>query len=84
MKIIVDRNVCIGAASCVAIASKTFQLDQDAKAEAVNVTEKIQTADESSGTITLSNDAREVILEAAQSCPVQAIKVFDDDGTPLF
>lgn len=85
MKIIVDREACIGAASCVALASKTFTLDQESKSEVINVQEKIQTARESSGTITVGpeTDTRAAILEAARSCPTNAIRVLDDDGTPL-
>ena len=83
MKVIVNRNACISAASCVIIAAKTFQLDQDAKAEVMNVDEKTQNEEESSGVITVSNDAREVILEAARSCPTQAIRVLEDDGSFL-
>ncbi|MSR85077.1 ferredoxin [Candidatus Uhrbacteria bacterium] len=83
MKIIVDRNACIGAASCVAIAMKTFELDMDGKAEVIHVTDKIQTADESSGKATDQNDLRDTIIEAARSCPTNAIQVIEDDGTPI-
>ena len=31
-KIKIDRNLCIGAASCVALAMKTFALDSENKA----------------------------------------------------
>ena len=83
MKIIVDRNACIGAASCVAIAMKTFQLDIDGKAEVIEVIDKVQTVDESAGTASDRNDVREAIIDAARSCPTNAIRVIEDDGTPL-
>ena len=83
MKVVVDRNACIGAASCVALAMKTFQLDAEGKAEVINVTEKNQTGDESSGSVTINNDAREAVIDAARSCPTNAIQVIDDDGTPI-
>lgn len=66
MKIIVDREACIGAASCVAIAMKTFQLDAEGKAEVIG-----------------EHDTREAIIEAARSCPTNAIRVLEDDGTPI-
>ena len=31
-KITIDRDLCIGAGSCVALAMKTFALDQENKA----------------------------------------------------
>ncbi len=83
MKIIVDRQACIGAASCVALAMKTFELDMEGKAEVIHVTEKNQTAEESSGATTIDNDTREAIIDAARSCPTNAIQVIDDDGISL-
>lgn len=83
MKIIVDRAACIGAASCVAIAMKTFQLDQDGKAEVFNDKDHVQNELESSGFSTDSNDLRDVMIEAARSCPTNAIRVLEDDGTPI-
>lgn len=55
------RDVCIGAASCVAIAPETFQLDNENKVVLVES----------------DWDEEEIILAAAQSCPVFAIIVKD-------
>lgn len=59
----VIRSLCIGAASCVAVSSKTFQLDGESKAI---ITEA-------------SDDAAENILMAAQSCPTKAIIITDTE-----
>ncbi|MBM3204694.1 ferredoxin [Candidatus Uhrbacteria bacterium] len=67
MKVSVDREVCIGAASCVVLAAKTFRLDADGKAEVIS----------------MDQDTREMIIEAARSCPTNAIRVSEDDGTPI-
>ena len=67
-KIHVDREKCIGAASCVAIAPGVFQLDAENKAIIVNE----KGADD------------ETILLAAQSCPTQAIILFDEEGNQIF
>ena len=83
MKVIVDRNLCIGAASCVALAMKTFVLDAEGKAEVINVEGKEQTTEFSIGMTTAMNDEREMVIEAARSCPVNAIQLIDDDGTQL-
>jgi ferredoxin len=62
-KIVVDKNACIGAAPCVAIAGGVFQLDEEGKAYVVDP----NGADD------------ETILMAAQSCPVKAISIFDQE-----
>lgn len=67
-KVEVDRDVCIGAAPCVTVAPGVFQLDEENKAYVVSQT---------------GADA-ETILLAAQSCPVQAIKVFDETGAQIY
>lgn len=67
-KIIVDRNLCIGAASCIAIAPGVFQLDSENKAVVYN--EK--------------GDNDENILLAAKSCPTRAILVFDEEGNQIY
>ena len=67
-KIVVDRDVCIGAAPCVTVAPGVFQLDDENKAYVVDP----KAADD------------ETILLAAQACPVQAITLFDDAGKQIF
>jgi ferredoxin len=62
-KVKVDRNLCIGAASCVAIADKTYSLDNENKA--VVHAESTNTPEE--------------ILMAAQSCPTKAIIIIDTE-----
>ena len=56
-RIRVDRNLCIGAASCVALAMKTFQLDSENKAVVLDE----------------AGDPPESIKLAAESCPTKAI-----------
>lgn len=67
-KIVVDRNLCIGAASCVAVAPGVFELDSENKAVVYND----KGADD------------ETILLAAKSCPTQAILLFDEEGNQVF
>lgn len=56
-RIKIDRNLCIGAASCVALAMKTFALDEENKAEVVDQ----------------EGDLPETVKLAAESCPTKAI-----------
>lgn len=69
LKMWVDRNLCIGAATCVAVAPKTFVLDSEAKAVI------LKSADE---------DDEQTIIEAAKACPVAAIFLEDDKGNRIF
>ncbi len=67
-RIVVDREKCIGANSCVAVAPGVFQLDSENLAYVVDP----DSADE------------DTILMAAQSCPVLAIILYDAKGNKLF
>lgn len=67
-RIVVDRAKCIGANSCVAVAPGVFQLDEENLAYVVDP----DSTDE------------DTILLAAQSCPVLAILLYDENGTKIF
>ncbi|PIS40787.1 MAG: ferredoxin [Candidatus Kerfeldbacteria bacterium CG08_land_8_20_14_0_20_43_14] len=67
IKISVDREKCISAATCIAIAPETFELDGEGKAVIKNPT---------------GNDEA-TIIEAAKSCPTQAIIITDENGKQL-
>jgi ferredoxin len=62
--IIVDQDLCIGAATCVAVAPQVFQLDDQGKAIILDV----DSVDE------------ETMLQAAKSCPVNAVIIKDAQG----
>lgn len=59
----VVRDLCIGAASCVAVSPETFALDEQNKAVVKEDTQ----------------DVPENILAAAQSCPTAAIVITDTE-----
>lgn len=65
----VIRDLCIGAASCVALAPLAFELDAEGKAIVKD-------------TLSQTNDAD--VLEAAKSCPVDAIIVEDENGAQVW
>jgi ferredoxin len=67
-KVVVDRDLCIGAAPCVTVAPGVFQLDEENKAYIVDE----KGADD------------ETILLAAQACPVQAIIIYDTEGKQVY
>ena len=69
MKVQVDRKKCIGAANCVGMAPKAFQLDSSSKAEVKDP----------------SGHGDDTLFEAAESCPTEAILLFDEkSGEKLF
>ncbi|MBI4062513.1 ferredoxin [Candidatus Gottesmanbacteria bacterium] len=65
----IDRNLCIGAATCVAIAPKAWALDDEAKAIILDTAEE---------------ESDQALLDAAKSCPVMAIFITDQNGKQLY
>ena len=60
----IDRSICIGAATCVALAPKAWALDNEAKAIILD------TADQ---------ELPEALVNAAKGCPVAAITIIDNE-----
>lgn len=69
LKVHIDRDLCIGAATCVAIAPKTFALDSEAKSIILDTAEA---------------ETDETIIEAAKGCPTAAVIIEDDKGERIF
>jgi ferredoxin len=83
-RIMIDRDLCIGAASCVAVAPGVFELDPDNKAVM-----RRRAAPPTSGAVAREDldDATaddETLLLAARSCPTRAIIVFDEEGRQIY
>lgn len=53
----VDKEKCIGCGACAAVAANTFKIAEDGKSEVANP----------------AGDPEDVIKQAADACPVQAI-----------
>jgi len=68
LKVRVDRELCIGVSNCVAIAPTVFELDDENKAIVLDP----------------ASVNEQTILEAAESCPQDAIIVEDDEGNQLY
>jgi len=67
-RIDIDRNLCIGAGNCCGIAPDLFYLDGEGKA------------------ILANNDFGDGsrVLEAAWSCPTDAISVYSKNGNRIY
>ena len=68
MKVKVDRDLCIGVGNCVAFAPTVFALDEENKAIVLDPP-------------SVDDDT---LLEAAESCPENAIIIEDDKGNQLY
>ena len=68
MKVRIDRDLCLGLGNCAAIAPTVFKLDEKNKAVV----------------LTPSSVDNDKLLEAAESCPENAIIIEDDDGRQLY
>ncbi len=73
-KVVYDRANCTGVAACTIVAEKFWQMDSDDKADLVGAT--------LTGNDIWEREIDENDLpknqEAARSCPVKVIKIFDE------
>ena len=67
-KIVVDRVKCQGIGACVGAAPDVFELDNEGKAVVIDA----QGSDD------------DTILEAAESCPLEAIELYDEHGQKVY
>jgi len=67
-RIVVDRTACIGARSCAVVAPGVFEIDD----------ENLAYVTDPDGT------DEDMIMLAAQSCPVLAVLLYDKNGKKLF
>ncbi len=82
--LMVDRELCIGAASCVAVYPEVFALDDDNIAvilqkNGVKTSEKTDV-----DMLEVSAVDDDTLLLAAQSCPTLAIFLYDESGAQVF
>ena len=68
LRIVIDRDTCIGSGNCTKMAPEVFDLDEDAIADFRETTEPID---------------RETLLESCRVCPVDALLAYDADGNRL-
>ncbi len=68
MRAIVDRGLCIGVGNSVAVAHTVFEINAESKAVVIDAP--------------TVNQAK--LVEAAESCPVNAITVEDDQGNQVY
>ena len=67
-KIVVDRDMCIGAASCIAVSGATYEVDGENKAVVIDANAVDDTT----------------LVMSAESCPTKAILLFDKEGKQVY
>ena len=67
LRIVIDRDQCVGFGDCVKEAPEGFELDGETVAAFV----------------TPENVERERLLRACDACPVDAITVYDEQGKQM-
>ncbi|MBI2632919.1 MAG: ferredoxin [Parcubacteria group bacterium] len=68
-RIEIDRDLCIGAGSCIALAPRVFKFDKKFKA----ILKKYNA----------SQISFDDIYNAACSCPTKAIRLYDESGKEI-
>jgi ferredoxin len=82
LRIVVDPDLCIGAASCVTIAPDTFVMNTENKAEVLD--HGVLDAPTYERVVEVTEEEKENIILGAQSCPTLAITIFDESGTQIY
>lgn len=67
-KIVVDRDLCIAAVSCMAVSAETYELDGENKI----VVKDANAIDDAT------------LIASAEACPTKAILLYDNDGKQVF
>ncbi|WP_445491424.1 ferredoxin [Niallia sp. 03133] len=74
---IVDKDTCIACGACGAAAPEIFDYDDEGLAEAFS--------DNNTGTVEISEDLLDDLIDAQEGCPTDSIKVaeesFDGDAS---
>lgn len=68
MRVTVNRDLCVGLGNCVALAPTVFEFDDENKAVVLDPS-------------SVDDDA---LLEAAESCPYDAIIILDNEGNQVY
>ena len=77
--VVLDRLSCIGAGACVPVDPEKWKMHDDGKVDLIGSTEKEGKQFE----LEIDEKDLDKFIEAAQSCPVNAIHVIDENGDKL-
>ena len=80
----IDRDLCIGAASCVAVYPDVFEIDGENKAVLKRADGENTSEETDVKALDVTSIDDDMLLLAAQSCPTAAIFLFDEEGSQVF
>lgn len=83
IKVVVDPDLCIGAASCVTVSPATFRMNEENKAYVLDHGEEPGGPSYEREMEVTEGELDEIIL-AAQSCPTLAVFVYNEAGDQLY
>ncbi len=86
LRIIVNPDLCFGAAACVTVSPSHFRMNEKNKAEVLENNEDVRAGNPIYDRIIEADDAKkEELLMAARSCPIAAISIWDvESGNRLY
>lgn len=84
IKIVIDPDLCIGAASCVTIKPSVYQLNNENKAIVLDPKKPGDLTETYTRELEVSDGDYEEIFLGAQSCPTRAIFIYNEEGTQLY
>lgn len=77
MKVKVNKDICLACGACTAIAQDFFEIsDEDGVAVPSNNGSETFNKEENSNIVT--DEFKDSVLEAADSCPVGAIEIIEE------
>ncbi len=79
-KVVLEREKCIGAATCVAVYSERWELQEDAKVS-IKAEEVIKDGDNE--IFWINEEELEKFKESAEVCPVNVIHIYDEKGNKI-
>ena len=83
-KVLVSRDLCIGAASCIAVMPGVFELDGENKAVLIQKGGVKNSGPATIDAFDVSSVNQETLRMAAESCPTKAIFLYDEDGGQIY
>jgi ferredoxin len=79
----VDKDLCIGAAACVTVAPESFVLNKENKAWVLDHGKNPE-GDKYERTMEVTEEEKANLILAAESCPVLAVIILDENGAQIF
>lgn len=80
----IERDLCIGAASCIAVYPEIFELDEDNIAVIKRKDGSLVSDQTAIDLLDVSEVDDDKLLMAAQSCPTAAIFLYDETGLQVY